>query len=123
VGNDGILAVPIYEYICPRGHISDHWSPVEFRYNEHSCKTCGESATYKISAPRVFADYPGYISPATGKWVEGRRARMEDMRASGCRPYEVGEMQDAIRKSKEAEKELDAQVDVAVEQTIAQMHI
>lgn len=39
-------------------------------------------------APTVFGDLPGYESPATGQWIEGRKARREDLKASGCRPWE-----------------------------------
>lgn len=38
--------------------------------------------------PAVFGDLPGYESPVTGQWVEGRRARREDLLRSGCRPWE-----------------------------------
>lgn len=39
-------------------------------------------------APQVFGDLPGYESPASGKWIEGRRARREDFKRTGCRPFE-----------------------------------
>lgn len=39
-------------------------------------------------APTVWGDLPGYESPATGLWVEGRVARREDLKRSGCRPWE-----------------------------------
>lgn len=38
--------------------------------------------------PVVFGDLPGYESPASGLWIEGRRARREDLKRTGCRPYE-----------------------------------
>lgn len=39
-------------------------------------------------APQVFGDLPGYESPASGKWIEGRRARREDFKRTNTRPYE-----------------------------------
>ncbi len=39
-------------------------------------------------APTVWGDLPGYESPATGLWVEGRAQRREDLKRSGCRPWE-----------------------------------
>ena len=40
---------------------------------------------------QVIGDIEGYVSPVTGLWVEGRKARREDLKRSGCRPYEPGE--------------------------------
>jgi hypothetical protein len=123
VGNDGILAVPIYEYLCNQGHVSEHWSQLSERHQDQACTRCGLVAKYKISAPRVFGDYEGYVSPASGKWIEGRKARLEDMRATGCRPYELGEKEDVIRRAKDAEQEIDRAVDTAVDQTVAQINL
>lgn len=38
-------------------------------------------------------DLPGYESPVTGAWVEGRRARRNDLARSGSRPYEGREQE------------------------------
>ena len=40
------------------------------------------------TGPMVMYDLPGYESPVSGKWVEGRAARREDLKRTGCRPYE-----------------------------------
>ncbi len=42
----------------------------------------------RIDAPFVQADLPPYESPIDGHIVDGRRARREDLKRSGCRPYE-----------------------------------
>ena len=39
-------------------------------------------------APAIHPDLPGYESPVTGKWVEGRRARRDDLARTHSRPYE-----------------------------------
>lgn len=44
-------------------------------------------------------DLPGYQSPVTGLWVEGRKARREDLLRTGSRPYEGRE-----QEQKEANK-------------------
>lgn len=36
------------------------------------------------AGPMIWNDYEGYVSPATGKWIEGRAARRYDLEASGC---------------------------------------
>lgn len=61
------------------------------------------------SAPTVVPDLPGYISPVTGLWVEGRKQRREDLARSGCRPWEgMGqEKKEAARIRAEADKQID----------------
>lgn len=58
-------------------------------------------------------DLPGYESPTTGLWIEGRRARREDLKRSGCRPYEgfAAEKKEADKVRAEADRRLDAAAD------------
>jgi hypothetical protein len=47
---------------------------------------------------------------------------MEDMKATGCHPYEVGEAQQAAASAaREYERKLDASVDEAVERSINEL--
>jgi hypothetical protein len=41
----------------------------------------------------IMADLPGYQSPVTGKWVEGRKARRDDLARTHSRPYEGREQE------------------------------
>jgi len=50
-------------------------------------------------------DLPGYTSPITGKWIEGRRARRDDLRRHGCRPYEGREQEEKVAARARAENE------------------
>lgn len=50
-------------------------------------------------------DLPGYESPVTGQWIEGRRARREDLKRTGCRPYEGREQEEKSAARVRAEKE------------------
>lgn len=43
-----------------------------------------------VCAPMVVPDTPAYTSPITGKVIEGRAARREDLARSGC--VEAGDM-------------------------------
>jgi hypothetical protein len=54
-------------------------------------------------------DLPGYESPIDGRWVEGRKARREDLLRSGCRPYEGREQEqkEAMKVQAARERELD----------------
>ena len=60
-------------------------------------------------APTVFGDLPGYESPVTGLWVEGRRARRNDLAATHSRPYEglEQERKEAAKVQAARERQLD----------------
>jgi hypothetical protein len=60
-------------------------------------------------APMIAPDLPGYLSPVSEKWVEGRAARREDLKRTGCRPYEGRdqEQKEIERKSKHEEAKAD----------------
>ena len=114
--------MPIYEYRCANGHDFDCYATVERRQEGGVCLKCGAEAHKVIlHAPRVFGDYEGYVSPTTGKWIEGKSARREDLRSSGCRPYEAGEREAAERRRAADERALDAVADQCVERTLWDM--
>ena len=58
----------------------------------------------QIVAPRVISDLPMYISPVTRKPVEGRAARREDLKRSGCREVDPSEYKPVYRSKKMAER-------------------
>jgi hypothetical protein len=67
-------------------------------------------------------DLPGYQSPVTGLWVEGRRARREDLRRTGSRPWEGMEQERkvAAKARAEHERKLDGLADGMARQAWAQ---
>jgi hypothetical protein len=84
----------------------------------HSCAGIGQKM---ILPPMVRGDIPGYSSPIDGRWVEGRRARLEDLRRSGCRPYEPGEKEQNERARVRENERLDSRIDQTVEQAVLTM--
>ncbi len=115
--------MPVYEYCCPRGHVHDEVRAVEARGDAALCP-CGLAAEKVIlHPPRVFGDYEGYESPASGRWVEGRRARERDFAETGTRPYEDGEREQLSSRIAAADRELDRRVDAIVDQTLTEMTI
>lgn len=60
-------------------------------------------------APVIWDDLPGYESPVTGLWVEGRTQRREDLKRHRCRPYEGREQEakEAARHRARADQKLD----------------
>lgn len=61
----------------------------------------------------VMGDLPGYESPASGKWIEGRRARREDFKRTGTRPWEgmEAELKEADRRKAREEAQQEQLVD------------
>ena len=66
-------------------------------------------------------DLPGYESPVTGKWIEGKVARRNDLAASGCVEYEDGMKEEQQRRFAAEDVALDKKVDEIVEKTIYEM--
>ncbi len=71
-----------------------------------------DSVQRSLSA-EVWNDLPGYESPIDGRWVEGRKARREDLKRSGCRPYEGFEQEskEAARYRAEQDRQADQLAD------------
>lgn len=113
--------MPIYEYLCPTHGRFEGWATIADRHQSQACSKCAVPAPFAISAPRVFGDFEGYVSPATGNWIEGRKARTEDFAVSGCRPHEAGEMKDAQERSRLNEAATECAVDEAVERTFVEL--
>ena len=44
-----------------------------------------------ILTPQILSDLPGYMSVASGKWIEGRAARRDDLARTGCREVDPSE--------------------------------
>lgn len=76
--------MPIYEYLCPQGHVTESWAKVADRHNPATCH-CGEEAKFKISCPMVACDGtdPGFPD-AYDKWArqhekKGREPEKENL--------------------------------------------
>lgn len=111
--------MPVYEYLCPNGHVTEHLRKIKDRRMGAVCSRCTAIARLAIlHPPKVFGDYDGYLSPSSGQWVEGRRARQEDLLRTGCRPFEAGEREAAQRRAAQNERALDASVEEATERTL-----
>src|ERR1700704_3973170 len=84
----------------------------------HNCAGVGQKI---FLPPMVRGDLPGYESPIDGRWIEGRRARVEDLRRHGCRPYEPGEKEQNERARVQENERLDRRVDETVERAFDAM--
>lgn len=103
--------MPLYEAQCNKcSSVHQYIKPVSQCRDTPLC--CGEQTKKVIlSAPASFADIPDYISPVTGKLISGKRQREEDLKRSGCRPWEGMEVErrEAQKRKAATEAEWDKQ--------------
>lgn len=114
--------MPVYSYCCANGHRFDRYLPLA-RYAEPQTCECGADSKKSIYPVAIRGDLPGYESPTTGKWVEGRTARRDDLARSGCRPWEglEQETKESARQRAYAEQKADAALERAIGETYAAM--
>ena len=101
--------MPLYGYKCTCGESFERYLPLA-RYDEQQLCTCGAVAEKQMFAAKVIPDYEGYTCPVTGKWVEGRKAHRENLKAHGCRVLETGEKEEAARHREREAAALEASV-------------
>jgi len=116
--------MPMYTVKCPQcGRKEVMFRRIQER--DSRLPTCqhGDYAIYMeriIEAPAVQTDLPGYPSPIDGRWIEGRRARTEDLKRNNCRPWEGMEAE-----RKEAERrasEIDTKFEKTIEAGVAEVY-
>lgn len=75
---------------------------------------CGE-ATQKVilTAPTGIMDIPAYVSPTTGKLIDSRAKRREDLKQSNCREWEGMESETRVARQRAAD--LEKKTDAAIE--------
>lgn len=73
--------------------------------------------------PAIWGDIPEYESPIDGRIITSRSKRREDLRRSGCRPYEGFEVEarEAARHRREMDKRSEQQWAERVEKTYYQL--
>jgi len=73
--------------------------------------------------PLVVGDLPGYQSPVTGLWVEGRKQRREDLKRTNSRPWEgfESERKEADRRLAYADQKHDARLEHGVREVYRHM--
>ncbi len=57
-----------------------------------------------ISMPMIRSDYEAYYSHASGKMIEGRTARRDDLARTGCREVDPSEGPKTVRSKKLAHR-------------------
>ena len=81
--------MPVYEYRCPSGHMTDAYRTIDERSRPEPCATCGVGAEKCISRPAfAIPDIGGYTSIIDGRRIESRSAHREHLKVHGM--VEVG---------------------------------
>lgn len=110
--------MPIYDYECPSGNVESFFNSVDERHTRAPvCNCCDMQMKLVISPVRGIVRFPAaggqeYVSPTTGKVITTERARRDDLRRSGCRPYEglAAERKEADRFRAHEEKKADVRL-------------
>jgi hypothetical protein len=117
--------MPLYTTICTHCGRKDsiYRLIVERDVNIPDCLYDGQPMRRAVEAPAVHADLPGYQSPVDGRWIEGKRARIEDLKRNNCRPWEgmESERKEAVKRAEEADRVLDQKSEAAVHETFNNM--
>jgi predicted nucleic acid-binding Zn ribbon protein len=115
--------MPLYTFRCECGHKDAVFRKIDER--NQAPDHCGKPMQRVIEAPTVQADLPGYQSPIDGRWVEGKRARIEDLKRSGCRPWEgmETERREAVKRAEEADRDFEKKTEAALYDTYNNMSV
>lgn len=126
--------MPLYTFQCPQcKRIETAFRKIAERNEAPRCGKCvrlipnasGPDSPHSyetfimkriVEAPAVHADLPGYQSPIDGRWIEGRKARTEDLKRNNCRPWEgmETERKEAIKRAEAADAEFGRKIESGI---------
>ena len=94
-----------------------------YRWNPDTARLEETGPSQREYGSLIMTDLPGYQSPVTGKWIEGRKARREDLARTGSRPYEgiEQERKEAAKWHAEREAKLDRRLEASTHETLNHM--
>lgn len=107
--------MPMYTCLCAKcGRKETIFRHVSQR--DENLPKCHGKMRRAVEAPAVQTDLPGYQSPIDGRWIEGRRARTEDLKRNGCRPWEGmdSERKEAVKRADAADAEFGKKIEAGV---------
>lgn len=107
--------MPMYTCLCDKcGRKETIFRHVSQR--DEKLPKCHGKMRRAVEAPAVQTDLPGYQSPIDGRWIEGRRARTEDLKRSNCRPWEGmdTERKEAVKRAEAADTEFGQKIEAGV---------
>lgn len=78
-------------------------SRIRYIYRDGVAYEAGAEPAREPAGPFVFGDTPSYQSPIDGRWIDGRKARREDLKRSGCVEYEPSMKREYIKRMQNPE--------------------
>lgn len=113
--------MPFYDFRCPScGHKEAHFRKIEQR--DILPYHCAETMERVISAPAIRPDIQAYVSPASGKVVNSREQRREDLKREGCIENEPGLKEYIKSRALSEQEKIMAPVSATIDQTVSEMH-
>ena len=108
--------MPIYESVCHQcGKPHEYYQTASNCQNTPVC--CGvKTQKVILTAPFGVVDIPAYVSPVTGKWINSRRERTEDLKRNNARPWEGMEQETKVAQQRAADEE--KKQDKAIEESV-----
>ena len=107
--------MPIFESKCDKcGTIHEYVRPVSQYLDTPDC--CGQKTVKGIfTAPYGLVDIPAYVSPVSGRLINSRSERKEDLKRTGSRPWEGMEQEKKVAqaRAKDEEKKTDQAIEKA----------
>ena len=114
--------MPLYTYKCEVcSKTVDAFRKVDNRHDAPRC--CARMTIKLVNVPIVKADIAGYTSPIDGAWIEGSKARSEDLKRNNCIPYDEDFKSDVLRNQNKLRDDTEKAVDRIVEETAASLGI
>lgn len=108
--------MPVYESRCNEcGKVHEYYQSAAKCYETPLC--CGyQTQKVILTAPYGNVDIPAYQSPISGRWINSRRERNEDLKRNDCRPWEglEQEQKEAARRAAYDEQKQDAAIEKSV---------
>ena len=95
--------MPLYDFRC---NVCATTLPIFRKIEQRDIEAyhCCQAMTRVIAAPAIRPEIAPYISPASGKLINSRVQRTDDLRREGCIEYEPG-LKEYIARRKESETE------------------
>ena len=108
--------MPLHDLQCEDGHIFETFLPAAMLGGAQEALRftcyCGRRAQIVyLKPPVVFGDLPGYQSPVDGRWIEGRKARREDLERHNCVPYEPSMKKEHMKRIRASDDKLGRDVE------------
>lgn len=113
--------MPLHDHRCGEGHVFERFVPLAELELTQTCECGARAERIFLQPPMTAGDLPGYESPVTGEWIEGKAARRNDLAKNDCVAWEPGMREENQRRRDSVARKEEASIDHAFESTLAEM--